>query len=133
MLPPMPLETATSQSSSGSYQTLPPLAPSAPLTQSPADKFDILDLFAPLGQALPESSNDQNLGYGQQPTAQTAGDFYSANPPPPPQAPVPPPAPLPQSQEVANLAAEAGSMAELEDENDDTVKSINDALRGLFR
>ena len=118
----MPIETAISQSSSGSFQAL-PLAPT-PLTQPPADKFDILDLFAPLGSTLPSPTADQNPA---QPLAQpqpAAGDFYSSNPPP---------APSPsQSAEVGNSPDEKG-LGDLDDENDDTVKSINDALRGLFR
>ena len=118
----MPLETAISQSGSGSFQAI-PLAPT-PAKDVPPDKFDILDLFAPLGQTLPQSDSDQQAA---QANAQPAGDFYSANPP---SAPSPTPTP---AQETANSSDDDSSMAELEDEKDDTVKSINDALRGLFR
>jgi hypothetical protein len=116
-LPPTPIETAINQVNSGTFQAL-PLAPT-PSSQPSADKFDILDLFAPLSTGAPPAAVSESSQPNENPAS---ADFYSSNPP---QAP--------SSQPAQASHADDESASDLDDENDDTVKSINDALRGLFR
>ena len=85
-------------------------APVAAAVETPKpNRFDLLDLFSP-NENTPEPVVEQQ----------------AAPQPAPPPAPVPAPPPAPAPAPVA--AAESPK-----EEEDDTVKSINDALRGLFR
>jgi hypothetical protein len=83
----------------------PPPAPVAIEAPPKPNRFDLLDLFSP-NDGMPEPVVEQ------QPAAQ----------------PAPQPAPVPQPAPAAAAAPESPK-----EEEDDTVKSINDALRGLFR
>jgi hypothetical protein len=89
----------------------PPPAPAPAAVEAPPkpNRFDLLDLFSP-NEGTPEPVIEQ------QPAAQPA--------------PQPAPAAAPQPAPAAPAAAAPESPKE---EEDDTVKSINDALRGLFR
>ncbi|MDR3614859.1 MAG: hypothetical protein P4L53_14970 [Candidatus Obscuribacterales bacterium] len=91
----------------------PPPAPAQAVVEAPPkpNRFDLLDLFSP-NEGAPEPVVEQ------QPAAQPA----------PQPAPTPTPAPQPAPAPAAAAAPESPK-----EEEDDTVKSINDALRGLFR
>jgi hypothetical protein len=124
-------------------------APSPAAAGSGAGKFDMMDLFAPLSSDEPEPSAEAPVKSEPAPEvaeqALAQNQFYSS------QAPIAP-AQVAQAAQTATDAAATGASApatatqdhpsldlgedlaaQEAEEGDDTVKSINDALRGLFR
>ncbi len=117
--------------------------------------FDMMDLFAPLSsdeEATPapvvstpaphvaEEALAQNQFYATAPTppetvpepfASAPEEEEPAPPPPPPVQAAPAAADSTATQDHPSL--DLGEDPQQEEDNDDTVKSINDAVRGLFR